>query len=165
MVPRHSQAWFGVIEFDSSRLESYNGPAVQDYELIDHTADLGISIRARCLPELFACAANALFDLTCDLESVIPRRSIHLQLENPELEGLMVAWLNELIFLHETQRLLFKSFDLIISGNYLLSAKVEGEDLDPNKHTIYRSFKAATYHQLEVLQEEGWWTARIIFDV
>jgi SHS2 domain-containing protein len=138
---------------------------VQDYELIDHTADLGIAIRAHHLPELFACAANALFDLTCDLQSVTPRETFHLQLENPELESLMVAWLNELIYIHETQRLLFKSFDVKIGGNYQLSAQAEGEILDLHKHTIYRSIKAATYHQLEILQEGGLWTARIIFDV
>jgi SHS2 domain-containing protein len=146
-------------------MESYNGPAVQDYELIDHTADLGISVRAHCLPKLFACAANALFDLTCDLGSVTPCRSIHLQLENPELECLMVAWLNELIYLHETQKLLFKSFDLKITGNYQLSAQADGENLDPKRHTIYRSVKAATYHQLVILQEGGLWRAQIIFDV
>ena len=138
---------------------------MQDYELIDHTADLGIILRAPHPPALFACAAHALFDLICDLDQVAPSRTVPLALHSEALDSLMIAWLNELIFLHETGRWLFKSFDLRIDEGSELSAQAQGEVFDPLRHTIHRGIKAATYHQLEVRKDGELWTARIIFDV
>jgi SHS2 domain-containing protein len=138
---------------------------VTDYELIDHTADLGIIVRAPQLSALFAGAAHALFDLTCDLQRVSSGTMVELSLEDAELECLMVSWLNELVFLHETQRLLFDQFDVRISGSYHLDAQVRGEVFDARRHTLFRGIKAATYHQLEVIQLKDIWTAQIIFDV
>ena len=138
---------------------------MQDYELIDHTADLGIILRAPHPPALFACAAHALFDLICDLDQVTPSRTVPLALNSEALDSLMIAWLNELIFLHETGRWLFKSFDLKIDKGNELSAEAQGEVFDPLRHTIHRGIKAATYHQLEVRKEGELWSARIIFDV
>ena len=136
-----------------------------DYELIDHTADLGILVRAPQLPALFSAAARALFDLTCDLSQVSPGEQLRLSLEDPELDCLMVKWLNELIFLHETRRLLFSEFAVRISDGYRLDARLGGEMLDPQRHALFRGIKAATYHQLQILKQDAIWSARIIFDV
>jgi SHS2 domain-containing protein len=138
---------------------------VTDYELIDHTADLGILVRAPQLPELFPAAARALFDLTCDLSQVSPDTRLELSLEDTELDCLMVKWLNELIFLHETRRLLFSEFAVRISDGYRLDARLGGERLDLHRHTLFRGIKAATYHQLQILKQGEIWSARIIFDV
>lgn len=135
------------------------------YELIDHTADIGIRISARDRSTLFSRAAWALFDLIGDLEAVEVRSEDQVSLQSPELETLMVMWLNELIYRHETAGLLAREFDVTIRDGFSLTARIGGETIDVARHEIFRNIKAATYHQLEVKQAKGWWHAQIIFDV
>lgn len=135
------------------------------YKLIDHTGDIGIAIAASDLESLFATAAWSLFDLICDLDSVQECSEIAIRLEETDLEALLVAWLNELLFHQECSHMLFKAFELSISDRFILSASLRGEVFDAKRHEIHRDFKAATYHQLEVKQNGGMWTAQIIFDV
>lgn len=135
------------------------------YELIDHTADIGIKISAPDLGALFSSAAWALFDLTCNLDKVENRTHVGLRLEGPDLEALMVSWLNELIYHHEHSSLLLGEFEVVISGRFNLSAVARGEVVDLSRHEIFRNFKAATYHQLQVKRVGDLWTAQIIFDV
>jgi SHS2 domain-containing protein len=46
-----------------------------------------------------------------------------------------------------------------------LSARLAGERLDYDRHEFETEIKAVTYHQLTVRQENGRWSARVIFDV
>ena len=81
------------------------------------------------------------------------------------LDSLLVTWLNELLFLFETENLLLKRFQINSMSNQNLQATVEGEFLDPLRHDIKTGIKAATYHQIYVKKRLGIWECQVFLDL
>ncbi|MBI4411158.1 MAG: archease [Deltaproteobacteria bacterium] len=135
------------------------------YQLIDHTADIGIEVTAHTKGELFTKAACAFCDLICNLKTVRPvvERKIAVIRDNPA--HLLQALLNELLYLFETKHELYPEVVRLNFKDNGLTAVVRGEKIDPARHEIKTGIKAVTFHQLEVKEEGGVWKARVIFDV
>lgn len=132
------------------------------YEELDHTADVGIRAHGATLDELFAAAAAGMFSLVADLRKVRAVGEVEVRVKADDLEALMVRWLSELLFLHETQRLLLKEFDVRIDGTSL-EARARGETIDKKRHELKLNIKAVTYHRLRVDRKAG--LAEVIFDI
>lgn len=132
------------------------------YEELDHTADVGIRAHGATLDELFAAAAAGMFSLVADLRKVRAVGEVEVRVKADDLEALMVRWLSELLFLHETQRLLLKEFDVRIDG-MSLEARARGETIDKKRHELKLNIKAVTYHRLRVDRKAG--LAEVIFDI
>jgi len=132
------------------------------YEELDHTADVGIRAHGASLDELFAAAAAGMFSLVADLRKVRAVGEVEVRVKADDLEGLMVRWLSELLFLHETQRLLLKEFDVRIAGTSL-EARARGETIDKKRHELKLNIKAVTYHRLRIDRKAG--LAEVIFDI
>ena len=96
-----------------------------------------------------------------DLSQVQLERSRRVKVGALDLEMLLVEWLNELLFLHESQGELYNQFDIL----ELESGMVVGDVWGQAGQTTGASIKAATYHDLTVRQEKGIWQATIVFDV
>ncbi|MGQ9585299.1 MAG: archease [Anaerolineae bacterium] len=128
---------------------------------LPHTADRAIWVRAATLEGLFVAAARGMFSLMADLAGLRPQVSRPVQVEGLDLEMLLVEWLNELLFLHEKHGELYCRFDLSEVRPGSLAATVWGELGQPTGAKV----KAATYHELEVRQEDGFWQATVVFDV
>jgi SHS2 domain-containing protein len=135
------------------------------YEPLSHTGDLGMVAYGQDLPELFAHAAWAMFDLMSDATTIQPQHTVTLRVSAVDLEDLLVRWLSALLYLYDTQRLLCCSFDFATLEPTHLTATVTGEPLDPARHPIDTEIKAVTYHQIVVEQVAGRWQARVIFDL
>ncbi|MGR3309644.1 MAG: archease [Candidatus Brocadiales bacterium] len=135
------------------------------YRLINHTADLGIEVYGEGLQELFSNAGFALFDIITDISRVKETTKRVITIEGSDLEQLIVNWLNELLYLHDVEGLLFKRFEVQEITDKNLKALIAGERYDPNKHIIETVVKAVTYHQLQVVQENNRWRAVIIIDL
>lgn len=136
-----------------------------EFEVIDHTADVGIVVHASTLPELFETAAAGMFAFLIDPLTVENRAWRERRIEADDLAGLLVAWLNDLLVLLSAEEFVPKVFVVDEVGERLLRATVHGEPVDPTRHRFRLDVKAATYHTLDVQREEQGWTARIIFDV
>lgn len=132
------------------------------FEPLEHTAEAGIVAYGSTPGELFANAAYGMFSLMTDLTRVRPRGEYRLRLQAQDLGGLMVEWLTQLLFLHETQDLYLSEFEVRVSDTSL-EATVRGERIDRRRHRPRTAVKAITYHGLEVDPSRGY--ARIIFDV
>jgi len=132
------------------------------FEEIDHTADVGIRAYGATASELFESAATGMFSLITDLRGVKPVGEEEIRLTAEDLPNLLVAWLSELLFLHETQNLLFSAFEVRVRGT-TLEAKARGETIDKKRHELKLAVKAVTYHRLSVDLEKG--VAEVIFDV
>jgi SHS2 domain-containing protein len=141
------------------------------HETFDHTADLGLRIRASDLDNLFAEAAQALFSaIVDDLKTVEPNEKIELKLESPDREYLLFDWLNELLYQYETKHMLFSRFEVHVEPSPAtavagLTATAWGEKLDPNRHLPGHEVKAITYHALIVEQTPDGWLAEVIVDI
>jgi SHS2 domain-containing protein len=135
------------------------------FRLLDHTADLGILVYGKDLEELFSNAGEAFFDIITDLRRVRERTERIIRVESSNLEDLMVQWLGELLYVHDVDGLLFRSFFIDELRDGSLKARARGEAFDGKRHLINTEIKAVTYHQIEVKKEKGRWRARVIFDL
>ena len=122
----------------------------KDFEIIDHTADVGIIAYGADISQAFANAARALFSLITELNDVAEFLHRDIELTAPDAESLLVAWLNELIYLFDTENIVFKRFDVSKLSNKQLKARSYGEKVDSSKHRLKTGVKAATYHMLKV---------------
>jgi SHS2 domain-containing protein len=134
------------------------------FEVIDHTADIGIAAYGADLKEAFANAAYALFSLMVDLEDVGDAICHEVEVISEDRMDLLVAWLNELIYLFETENMLLKRFEIGELTETRLRASCYGEKIDPLHHKIKTAVKAATYHMLKIEEGDGF-RVQVLFDI
>lgn len=132
------------------------------YRLLEHTADAMVEVSGRSLDELFANAAFAMFDQMTDATKIEPKGELKIVLEADTKEGLLVDFLQELLFLNDVEDLVFGEFEVKTDGKKL-EALVRGEKFDENKHPKRAVVKGVTYHKLEIDPVKGRLT--ILFDV
>jgi SHS2 domain-containing protein len=135
------------------------------FEIIDHTADVGIIAYGMDIEELFCNAALALFSLITEPESIQEKSHLNLRVSSDERDSLLVEWLNELIYFFDAKHILFNRFDIESLTQNELKATCHGEGFDPMKHKIKRGVKAATYHMLKLDESSEGYKARVIFDI
>ena len=114
------------------------------FEVIDHTADVGIAAYGADLKEAYANAAYGLFSLMVDLEGVGDDSCYQVEVTADDQSELLVAWLNELIYLFEVEGVLFKRLEISGMVGKRLRAMCYGERIDPRRHRIKVGVKAAT---------------------
>ncbi len=139
-------------------------PVEKDFEIIDHTADIGIMAYGTDLSQVFVNAARAMSSLITELDDVAEALYRDIEVHAPDRESLLVEWLNELIYLFDAENIIFKRFDIVELDNTLLKARSYGEKVDSSRHRIKMGIKAATYHMLKV---EGGkeFSAQVLFDI
>ncbi len=138
---------------------------MQRYEFFDHTADIGIHVFGRSLPELFENAGFALFDIITDIEAVREREKRSFALQRDTVDELLVEWLGRLLFINATGLFLFRRFHVLQIDGKSLQAEAWGEPLQDALHTIKTEVKAVTYHNLKVYEEQGLWHATVVLDI
>jgi len=136
---------------------------VRRFRLIEHTADMGLVAYGKSLAEAFANAAYGLFSLIVEPNKVKEKESRKVTVQAQDAEGLLFNWINELIYIFEVERLLFKSFDITEFTGQSLEATCWGEKYDPSRHQLKTGVKSATYHMLKVDGEKN--RVQVIFDV
>jgi SHS2 domain-containing protein len=134
-------------------------------ELENITADLGIEAWGFSLEDAFASAAHGLASLLSELPEDNQPLTRQIRIEAESLPSLLVQFLNEIIYLEETQDFLPGAVKhLTLTGNRL-NATLTGAAYDPEIHTLNAQVKAATYHGLEIDQSGQQVKVRVIFDV
>ena len=135
------------------------------YELIDHTADVGIRVFAGSPEELFADAGLVLFELITDTARLAGGESVLLEVEGADWPDLMVNWLRELLFLWSGRGMLVTAVDVTAVCETRVCATIRAARFDPGRHPIKNEIKAVTYHQAAVTRGPTGWSAVVIFDV
>lgn len=138
------------------------------YRPIEHTADLGIEVVADSLADLFSECLRGQTDCLTRLDRVEKRVHHELGLVAPELTDLLVDFLGEAIYLHETAGLVFADAKLEVGRTdrgWALSGVASGELFDLPRHGFKTLLKAVTYHEICVEQRGDGWFARVIFDI
>lgn len=134
------------------------------FEVIEHTADVGIIARGETLSEVFANAAAGMMSFIINPSLVRARETRRIVVEAEDRDALLVAWLNELLVLLNGESFVPREFRIVQLTDTRLVAEVQGEPVDRDRHQFRLDVKAATYHQLEISRNEAW-HAKIIFDV
>jgi len=135
------------------------------FEIIDHTADVGVIVYGVDIKQLFSNAALALFSLITEPESIGEQLQRHIEVVSEDIDSLLVEWLNELIYFFDGEHLLFNKFTIESLSSNQLKATCYGEEFNPLKHRIKMGVKAATYHMLRINKNDCGYEVQIIFDV
>jgi SHS2 domain-containing protein len=137
----------------------------EKYRQMPHTADLAWRIWGDSLPELFENAGRALTATMADLRFIRRREIREVTLESVDREALLVDWLNHLLYLFDVDGFLGRDFQVTSLSPKHLEAQVKGEIFDPERHREKTAVKAATYHHLEIVQEDDRWRATVVLDL
>ncbi|KPJ52896.1 hypothetical protein AMJ39_06575 [candidate division TA06 bacterium DG_24] len=137
------------------------------YEVLEHTADLSLTIHGTTLEDLFATAARAMFECLVDIGSISASVEMDIHVVNGDegVEELLVEWLRELLYRLATDEMLFCRFDIGRLSDREVVARCAGELVDPERHRLRTEIKSVTYHDLEVRQEPRGWVAHVLFDI
>lgn len=138
---------------------------MRPFETFEHTADIGLVARGRTTKELLTHAAEGLVDLMVDPKGLREGTRLEVTVSAPDRAALLVAWLNELLFLLDTRGFLPRRCRITRAGDTALTAELFGETVDPRRHSVRRMVKAATYHGLRLTRLDGQWEARVILDL
>lgn len=131
------------------------------YELIDHTADMGVRVRAKDLSSLFRDAALALVHIT-GASSTGACEAARVSVEGIDREDLLVRWLQELLYLIEARHM--RISDIRIAR--LLETGLEADVSGVREETpLAQEIKAITYHHLDIEYDGAFFEATVIFDV
>jgi len=135
------------------------------YEWFEHTADLGLRVRAGDLATLFCDAARGLCAMVVEPEphgTPLRRREFRIEAESREL--LLFDWLAELLFVLDAERVLLGDFEVAL-GEDGLRASASEFAFERDKYQLLREVKAITYHGLRVEQTADGWLAEVIVDI
>ncbi|HHV61155.1 MAG TPA: archease [Firmicutes bacterium] len=141
------------------------------FQILDHTADIGLRVYGSSLVETFENAARGMFHIMAPTASVFPKEVKEIVLHADTREELLVAWLSELLYLFDGEAFMPCSIEITQleenSHGLVLRARVSGEPVDQRRHNLETEIKAVTYHRLELVLDEqnNNWMAQIVFDV
>ena len=135
------------------------------FRLIEHTADIGLEVRAATREELFLVAAEGMKALLFGTSPAVGGVASRVVLNAGDSAELLVAWLNEVLFICETRQVVPATFVVEEITLTSLIAVISGEAFDPARHSVERTAKAVTYHQLVVEERDGGWYARVYIDL
>jgi SHS2 domain-containing protein len=133
----------------------------QEFEEVEHTADWALRIRGDDLEGLFTNAAAGMLQLAGIEPRAGPTRKRRFELQAPDMESLLVTWLEELLFVIEMEEVTFVKFDLSVEDNNRLTAKVQESPIG----NIKKHIKAVTYHNLMITEVEDGLEVTVVFDV
>jgi len=141
---------------------------MKEFEILEHTADIGIIAYGKTKRGIFVNSAKGMFEIIAGGNKIIKENFYDkIKLEADNLEGLLFAWLNELLYIGETKLVILNKFEIKDLSNNKIEAKVEGMKINPPSVKIEKEIKAVTYHRLEIKKDEesGLWRAQVIFDI
>ena len=136
----------------------------RSWDHFEHGADIGVRGVGPSLDAAFEETARALTAVLVDPERVAPSLAVNIACTAPDLEVLLLDWLNALIYEMATRRMVFSMFEVRIE-NGQLSATARGESLDRADFVPTVEIKGATFTELRVAQSDDGWLAQCVVDV
>jgi len=136
---------------------------IMKYEILEHTADIGIRAFGKDLPELYANAAFGMFEIIFGRRATNSKERVTVEVAGVDAENLMVRWLSELLNLSR-EGWVFGGFKIMDINEKKLRAECRGQ----KRHLASKpktEIKLVTYHGLKVEKDEEEYKAEIIFDV
>ena len=152
---------------DNNLKENKSEDTILKFEFFDVTADAGFWAYGSTLEESYENAGLAMFEIMTDPTQVSPVVKKEFTIESEDKVSLLYDWLEELLFLHDVEFILFSKFKVNISSleeGYKLKAEVWGDEINRKIHEQRDEVKAVTFHLMEVNKENSY-SVRVILDL
>jgi SHS2 domain-containing protein len=138
------------------------------FEYLDHTADLKIRANGKTLEEAFENIALGGFNFLTDIEKVEKKEVRKISKTSFRLDSLLYDFLEELLFLVDTDGFLFCGFkkmtiSKVSDGSYDLRSTVFGDSYK-NYH-MKGDLKAITYSEMKIEEKDGQFVITVVFDI
>jgi SHS2 domain-containing protein len=135
------------------------------FRYIEHPSDVGFEAYGATLEELFANAALAMYSFMTDVDAIEAETERAVAVQAEDLYSLMFDWLDELLFLFESDSLVMKRFDISVNeSEFRIVGTCSGGIFDPERHDAGSIIKAVTYNMMEIKKNEIW-HAQVVLDV
>jgi SHS2 domain-containing protein len=154
---------------------------MRHFEVIDISGDVGLKAYGKNPEDAFINAALGMYSLITDSGKIRDQKVIDISVKSGSMEGLLVSWMNELIFQFDAYGFIGKGIviteftpSLVLPNHvqgqggeeaYSIKAAVSGEEFDPERHESKLLIKAATYHRLKMEKTDDLWEINVIFDI
>ncbi|OQA58129.1 MAG: hypothetical protein BWY41_01094 [Candidatus Atribacteria bacterium ADurb.Bin276] len=139
---------------------------MKSYEVLSHTADIGIVAWGKSLEEVFAHSAQGLFYLIAENPCYNLTFETTVAVDGNDYEDLLVTWLNELLYLFDVEQVFLCEFEIKEIGQYFIKARVRGELFNSTKYPLKHSVKACTYYEARVEEQKpDLWRAQFYLDI
>jgi SHS2 domain-containing protein len=135
------------------------------FEILEHTADIGLRAWGDTLEELFGNASLALTSIAVELDNIEPRVAYPIAASGEDLESLLVNWLSEVLYYLDGERVAMRRFEIRPIEGGRATGQGWGEPRDPARHAAKLIVKGVTYHQLSIHLKEGRWQAEVYLDI
>ncbi len=142
----------------------------KNFELVEHTADIGLKVYGKSEKELFINAARGMFFLiTGSLISPVEhsaKKYFTVETKASNIEDLIIEWLNELLYIHATELVVFDNYNICHITGEIIKSEVSALYIKDSSYQVVKEIKAVTYHNIYVHQlKNGKWEANIVFDI
>ena len=135
------------------------------FRYIEHPSDVGFEAYGTTLEELFANAALATYSFMTDVDAIADDEERAVAVNAEDLYSLMFDWLDEMLFLFESESLVMNKFDITVDeSQFSIKGTCRGGKFDPSKHEAGTIIKAVTYNMMEIKKNEVW-HAQVVLDV
>ncbi|MEW6676047.1 MAG: archease [Nitrospirota bacterium] len=148
---------------------------MERFTVLDISGDIGLRAYGEDIKDAFINAAIGMYSLITGLDAIEEEKTIDISVEGHSIEGLLVSWLNELIFYFDAygfigekvtiNELTLPASQLPSFSTFQLKASISGEGFDPQRHESKLLIKAATYHKLRIERVNDMWEIDVIFDI
>ena len=145
------------------------------YDYFGVTADIGFYAYGNSLEEAYENAGLAMFNVITDIKKIKKEETREFEVVSEDLVSLLYDYLEELLFMLDTEFLLFSDFKVNIEKivgdessdleNYKLTCSAYGEEINWNVHTPKAEVKAITFHKMAVKEDNGIFKLRAILDL
>lgn len=132
------------------------------FEIIEHTADIGIRAFGRSPEKVFINAASGMFSIIADTRRIKLKEQVKIRQEAAGYDELLRQWLQELLYQFAARGIIFKEFVIQSLSQNVIKAIARGEKAQGK---IKAEIKAVTYHELEFRKSKDGYEAKVIFDV
>ncbi|MBE2899840.1 archease [Methanothermobacter thermautotrophicus] len=140
---------------------------MKGFEFFDVTADAGYWAYGHTLEEVFENAALAMFEVMTDTSLVEAAEERRVEITSEDRVSLLYDWLDELLFIHDTEFILFSKFKVKIDekdDGLHLKGTAMGETIK-ERHERRDEVKAVTFHMMDIMEDDGLLKARVILDL
>ena len=134
------------------------------FEILEHEADVGIMASGKTWEEAFSEGAIGMLSLMADVEKVEPKEEVVMEASADDVAALFVEFLNEILFIRDSEEMFLSKFDITIKGGSL-AGRAWGEKIDQKKHGVKIEVKAATYSALKAWEGGGKKFVQCVVDV
>lgn len=131
-------------------------------EILDHAAEVRLRVRGPSLGEIAAEAGRALGRLELGTERPAPQGEWRtVEVHAPDRDALLVEWLNELIYVAETESWVAVEIETESATDTALRVHARGVTVEETPARV----KAATFHGLRVMPVPGGLEVEVVLDV